>query len=993
MNIVCDENENTSSLWDKINNLITAEQKTLPITELKQTLKEVNKHQRELELQNKQLLSTINNLNANMQAVFQTELDGILLADEFGTILNTNKSIEKIFKYNNKELIGTNVKRLISEHECLKFENYLAAYHANKEEKNSGEVREFAGQKKDGQIIPLELSVGEAKGINGKSYIIILRDISEITIVRSHREQLSRELNLISETRGIGVWTWDLLTNELNWDEHMYEIYGISKNTFNINYQIWRNAVHPDDIDTSEKKVQFALNNSLKYSNTFRIYRPNGELRWINAAADILRKSDGTAYKMFGFNIDITNEYHTKEVLKQESHMARAANEAKSRFLANMSHEIRTPMNGIIGMLELLRDTTLNNDQKRMIQSIRYSSYSLLNIINDILDFSKIEAGQMDIEQIPISIPKTIEDGIHSMWLEANRSGVDIFLDLDPSIPNMVYGDSLRLRQIVTNLVNNATKFSKDLKERGKIWVSSQHIADSSNGERIEISVEDNGIGMTQEQVSKLYLPFIQADISTTRKYGGTGLGLCITRSLIEMMGGKIKVFSNPGEGSKFTIDLPCKSALPGKTPTLTNQVNISGLNILVLIKNNRMGNVICSLISYWQSKAQLSSSFNQSIKLLEQAQNNKQMFDIIILGPEFSYDETTKHLDLNNLNLTKTNQPRYLLLTNNPSEKTGMRLPSCIVVGAYPMKQTDLKNAIAILVGRESPFIRDKSTLLENEIDSLPPPTHKEAQQQGRLILVAEDQLTNQEVIRRQLHKLGLACTIVNNGQEALIKWKKGRYGLVLTDCHMPKMDGFELTSKIRKIENKNTQVQKIPIIAITANALVGEADNCLAAGMDDYLSKPVQIKDLKLTLERWLPQRPKTNTSAKLLKVDKSSTDFDYHPINLHYLSQILGTEDNEVLQSILSIYWSTAQQDWNQLEQAFEKKDFAKLREIVHAAKGAAHSSGAESFGDILQTLQNNIDAKDTQKISETYKISKEEFLKLEAFFKNREQKELV
>jgi len=990
------QNETLPHIWKQVENLLITAQYS---NQLPQLLNKLHNYQIEMELQNAGLCKPlvdlkVKNQYSRMQAAFQNSLDAIFVIDESGIILEANKSAENIFGYTYDEMIGNNVKLLMPEPYYSKHDAYLAHYRKTKEKKIIGQIREVIGKHKNGNLIPIELSISEAWETDHHFFVGTLRDITNKIKIRHQREQLLENLNLIKNSFGIGTWLWNLVTDELEWDERLYAIYGISKESNPIiTYPIWCNALHPEDIQLNEEKVQLAIKNNSAYSNTFRIYRLNGELRWIHAVAHIIDDEKGQPLKMYGFNYDITEERQIQDMLREESHAAIAANEAKSRFLANMSHEIRTPMNGVIGMADLLRDTELSTDQKRMVDSIRYSSFSLLNIINDILDFSKIEAGKMSIEKIPMSLLKTVEGSIQSLWVEANRVGVDIFLDLDPAIPNLIYGDAMRIRQIILNLVNNATKFSTKLNQRGEVWVETRYLQGSNDSNYVEIIVKDNGIGMSKKQISQLFIPFSQADATTTRKFGGTGLGLIITKSLVEMMGGNISVSSKQDKGSIFTIQLPCR-IVENDEKNSQKQFHVNGLGILLLMENKKLSRVFRSLIRYWRSKVWIVSSYSQAKRILTQAKKRNWMFDTVVIGPEFHLTDTIAQLS-GYLNPDDRARLRYLKLTNNPSDITGMVLPNCLVIGSYPMKPTELMYGLAIIAGRESININNSELLIESDIVDITPPSLEEAERTGRLVLVAEDQPTNREVFRRQLRKLGLACTIVCDGLEALNEWKTGRYGLIITDCHMPEMDGFELTAKIRSIENKVNHNLRIPIIAITANALIGQAEDCLAAGMDDYLSKPVELKNLQITLERWLTPEIETKHDTKILEaVQKGKTEKkEANVIDLQFLSEILGTDNKEIIQSILKTYWTSAQQDWITLNEAFEKKDYQSLRDIVHAAKGAAHSAGATAFGDALQLLLNYTDMKNIPMISETYQKSSDEFVKLKIFFNSKGQDELT
>ena len=738
---------------------------------------------------------------SRISAILNTVLDSIITIDEYGIVETINPATERIFGYSAAEVIGHNIKMLMPGHHRSKHDGYLKRYNTTGEARVIGIGQVTEGQRKDGNVFPLEMTVSKMQLGDKQLYTGIVRDITD---------------RKLAEESIITVMT-----------------------------------------------------------------------------------------------------------------LAQEANHAKSEFLAVMSHEIRTPMNGVIGMVDVLQQTSLKGVQVDMVDTIRDSAYSLLTIIEEILDFSKIEAGKLEIEHEPMDIAEVVEKACIMLDHLAEKKEVVLTLFTDPVIPGITLGDASRLRQIMLNLINNAIKFSSGSDRPGRVYVQ----AVMTDSTMLKISVIDNGIGMDESTLTRIFTPFDQADITTTRRFGGTGLGLAISRNLVQMMDGEITVRSTLNQGSTFSINLPLvvpfAAVLEQSQPKARTGINtdlLTGLSCLVIGGAEDQADDMAAYLT--ASGAAVEQVANLAVAQ-QQAVTPRYGLSVwlIISGNSLpSSDE---------LRAIASAQPeraiRFVIIGRGKRRRPRWQdVDLTVSVDANVMIRQTALQAVAIAAG----LVQPKAERLnegQNE-HAFVAPLRFEAVAQGRLILVAEDNDINQKVILQQLALLGFAADIASDGLEALKRWHSGDYALLLTDLHMPKMDGYELTAAIRAEENDR---RHLPIIALTANALKGEAQHCIDVGMDDYLSKPVPLDSLMAMLKKWLPVTP-----------DK--------PLDVNVLVALVG-DDPEIISDFLQDFNRSATQIATELTTACANGHLGQASAAAHKLKSSARTVGALVLGELCEEIE--------------------------------------
>jgi two-component system, sensor histidine kinase and response regulator len=693
------------------------------------------------------------------------------------------------------------------------------------------------------------------------------------------------------------------------------------------------------------------LERSLDLSS-HELLQANSEMRAIFQISQDRTSQLETANRMLEHEIARTNEMAIK---------AQAANEAKSQFLANMSHEIRTPMNGVLGMTELLLGTELTKEQRGFADIVLESGKSLLSTVNDVLDFSKMEAGRLDVESIEFNLWDTVEEMTRLFAERAHRKGIELVCHIHKDVPANVEGDPMRLGQILSNLVGNAIKFT----EKGEVVVKVSLSEIRGQNTVIEFEIKDTGIGITPEARLNIFNAFSQADGSMSRKYGGTGLGLSICRQLCEMMGGSIEVESVRGKGSVFRFRVELKK---GNLPALRVPVHedLMGLRVLIVDDNETNRIILNEQVTSWGMLGRHASDGFRALYMLREAYCRGVPFDLVIL--DFMMPEMTGLELAERIKADSTLEKVKLIMLTSVAEHNIIKEARNIGTNACLTKPASQSKLYDTLLTVCAPLSCEPKALADN----LVPPSQIKVRFKGK-VLLAEDNLVNQQVARMMLLGFGLSVDVVSNGLQAIETLSGDTYNVVLMDCQMPEMDGYDASRKIREHEASSfpgNGKPHIPIIALTAHAMKGDRELCIAAGMDDYLPKPFNREQLAETLGRWLSpvknvckatERQPDGSDAPVngpVTAGPDNRENETHPIDIKAWDEIRslgesGSEDR--LHQFIDLYLKESLNIMAKLREAMNHRDGAQARAMAHKLKSSSAVVGAASLSSMLKELE--------------------------------------
>ena len=705
------------------------------------------------------------------------------------------------------------------------------------------------------------------------------------------------------------------------------------------------------------EELDFGLNSVARHINLL-----------LNKVQSAITENKASQADLQKLQSSLENEVHKRTLaLEQATLKAEQANETKTTFLATMSHEIRTPMNGVIGTIDLLRQTELDGAQHRLSTIIRDSAFSLLGILDDILDFSKIEAGKLNIDNIPFSVSDTIEEVARVLSSVAKKRDLELELAIAPDIPTNLIGDTVRVRQVLYNLCSNAIKFtSTDDKRKGHVKISVEVAQNTTDHYTLRFSVLDNGKGMTQAQLREIFNPFIQAEGSITREYGGTGLGLSICKSLTELMLGTISVSSDLGIGSEFVVELPFSTQ--GKVEYAHKQV-MKNQRVVVVTNHDGRKKILTRYLSFMGATPVIADNSD----IIEVEQDKK---DIIWILDGIESMEDINYILRRLLYTLEDNKQQVIVLSK--LDEAAVNHKNIFYLNAAPLCKSNFMMSLLVAAGLHKPKqITSKKSL--NDYLSV-----DKAREENKLVLLVEDNVLNQQVLTDQLHLLGYGVELAENGEKGLEAWREGKHSIILTDLHMPKMSGYDMVEIIRNEASQLEDINAQPyVIAITANALKGEKERCLSIGMNDYITKPVELNVLEATLHKCAY---KTNPEATKLEVKRPAA-----PIDMNVLADYVGTDENKKLR-FFKMYLEQSYQLSKEVNSGVIEQDLEAIISACHQLKSISKTIGAMKVAELAAVFEqrckdDELSSDDLIELRDSYEI---EYSKVAQYLKEQIKK---
>jgi len=803
----------------------------------------------------------------------------------------------------------------------------------------------------------------------------VTRDVLTTQMLKSRAEENRRlvgQVNIATESAGICSWELDLVARRYLWIENPIEAFAHQGAPDNLDLQVLDSLVLPEDREVFRETIAAALANKTdRISLRYRVRGANGEIAHVQNFGRIILDDKGAPSRLLGVSWDVTKEVVASELLRQQTEAAHAASRAKSHFLANVSHEIRTPMNGIIGMTGLLLDTHLDRTQRDYAETIRSSADSLLTVINDILDFSKIEAGKLELESIEFDLRANIEDVGSAMAFQAATKGLELIVNVEPQITRHVLGDPQRLRQCLVNLVSNAIKFTK----AGEIVIEVRAKQDGNGDPLTHFEVRDTGMGIAPQTLQTLFQPFVQADSSTTRHFGGTGLGLSIVRRLVELMGGEIGVSSEVGVGSRFFFTLPLKAAASISPDRQMHSA--AGGRILIVDDNVTNQRVLSSQLMHAGYTVTSVGSGSAALDELRNATASDNPFDMVITDFQMP-DMDGAMLGQCIISMPELANTRLVMLTSLDRHGDTPRL-AALGFAAYltkPVRVRELIDAVArVMSGGPRQWQMDTQPMI-----TLNMLTQSATQQRfGGHVLLVEDNFVNQKVAVRFLERLGCTVEVAGNGAEGVAACQQRHFDIVLMDLQMPVMDGMTATRKIRAWETTG----HLPIIALTANAMTGDRELCEAAGMDGYLTKPIEVERLRNALTKFGLAKNEAETSASTsVPAPPAPASHARPPVDLSGFKTITGGDD-AFAQELAATFIASGEQQLAELTAAVAAVNRSALARAAHQLKGACANIHAHALKSLAERVETESAAGDARTLEHCNAQLREEFERVRQF----------
>ncbi len=901
------------------------------LTALRQRVAELE----QAEAQRQEAEKILRDTDRRFRALLQSASAAIVIIDSQGRITMVNARAENLFGYARDELIGQPLEMLLPERYREIHTRHRAEFVAHPRIRPMGTNLHLVGRRKDGSEFPIEVGLSYIETENGLLAMSFILDVTERKIAEEGLRLTQRAIE--SAANGIVIADAQQPDMPIIYVNPAFErISGYSRDEV-----LGRNCRFLQGSDRDQPALE-TLRAAIKAGRpcqvTLRNYKKDGTLFWNELDIAPVYDEEGRLTHFVGIQNDITERKlaeeelaHKNRELDQALEAASAATRAKSEFLANMSHEIRTPLNAIIGMTGLLLDTALSKEQREYAETVRISGDVLLSVINDILDFSKIEAGKMEMEQQPFDLVDCVKASLDLLAPNAAEKGIEMIYTIDERTPTILIGDVTRLRQVLVNLLSNAVKFTA----RGEVVVSvdSRLIGDPQAAPaeyEVHFSVRDTGIGIPRERLGRLFQPFSQVDASTTRRYGGTGLGLVISKRLVEMMGGSIWVESEPGKGSLFHFTIRVQAPpQQQRVPPAGAQTEMVGKRVLIVDDNTSNRTILTRQIQSWGMQTQDAASGPAALAYIRAGMQ----FDIAVLDIQMPDMDGLMLAD--EIHKLLPGLPLIMLSSIGAREPDDLR-PWISAYLTKPIRPVQLYG-IMVNVLRGQPIAVQKSAF-DVSLDS------QMAQRHPLHILLAEDNIVNQKVTARILERLGYRADIVANGYEVIEALERQRYDVVLMDVQMPEMDGLEAA---RRICRRWPKEERPRLIAMTAYALEGDREWCLAAGMEDYITKPVKIEELVEALERSRPVLPPP-TEAQTVALDSTPI------LDRSAIDGLVAVMDKEVTE-VLDVFVENAARLIGEIEQSAQQGNAEGLKSAAHTLKSSSAMFGALRLSNVCKELE--------------------------------------
>ncbi len=860
--------------------------------------------------------------------------DGMMIVDEAGKIILVNPKLEAIFGYGQGELHGVGIEQLVPHGVNMSHQKLRHAFIAEGEARQMGGAdADLHGLRKDGTEISVEIGLSVLPELDGQGRCVCasVRDVSKRRAMEAALQQSEERLRAILDKGpvGVGVSTRGIIRFA---NPKYTETFGIEPGEDAVKLY-----VHPEEREDIRRLL---AQGEPVLGREIRMYDRDHQERDILATYMPINYSGEPG--MLGWFLDITERKAAQLAMQQSKELAEEATRAKSAFLANMSHEIRTPMNAIIGMSHLALQAGLEPKQHRYVEKVHQSAQNLLGIINDILDFSKIEAGQMHMERIDFRLEDVTEHFADVIGFRAEEKGLELLFQMSPELPADLLGDPLRLGQILLNLGNNAVKFT----DHGAIVMGVEQVARGDDVVVLHFWIKDSVIGMTKEQSARIFESFVQADSSTTRRYGGTGLGLSISRKLVELMDGRLWVDSTPGKGSTFHFEVRLGTSHGAPRPRMFLADELHGQRVLVVDDNEEAREILSGMARALGLRAEVADSGMEALVRVAQAEREGHPYRLLLMDwkmPELDGIETVYRLQADR----GSHAPAIVMVTAfnrdealEEARRRGVTLKSVLT---KPVTPSVLLETLAIAVDADSvvvTHVRKPRAEASQTRDSL----------SGKRVLLVEDNDLNQELARELLSQAGIDVVVAENGQEALEKLSiDARFDAVLMDCQMPVMDGYAATRAIRE----RLGLARLPIIAMTANAMAGDRDKAIAAGMNDHIAKPLDVGAMFATMDRWMgaraPTPPDTRAPTQSGLAELMSAGIDHE-------AGLRRCDNNENLYRKILAMFRKGNADFAQkFHSAQQEADPTAAMRLAHGLRGSAANLGATDVADAARELE--------------------------------------